>query len=157
MSRTGKEAGSLMKLFLKISCNPFGLRLVLSLYAFIIFVIVEVVTVLHNGHDLLTKERDIIIIIGLISIELINQITYWLAKNNRNFAAGLKCVLFWFIFTMGAVVFLYLLVGLDRNVVLRQYEEIGRIMAYLLLSLSLPYYSLSPEFRFLLLRGKFKT
>jgi hypothetical protein len=92
----------------------------------------------------------------LVLIEILNQTTFYWGKINYRKAVWLRAISFWFIFTIGIGIYIYLLLRLEKDVVFEWHVEFFRLLLYLIASLILAHYSLVPEFRFLILRGKYK-
>lgn len=127
----------------------------LSLYTFTMLMVTNVMSAVRNGSELLSKEWWLIVATCAFLVEILNQITYILAKRNRDATVKLKCIFFWLIFTGGIGTYIYLLSGLDRNVTWVWHEEIGYILIYIAFSWVFPIYSVSPTIRFLLLSDRF--
>jgi len=113
--------------------------------------------VIHNVGEIFWEKSFPIIAICLILIEVLNQFTFYLAKVKYEFAAKVKVSLFWVIFTGGVIVYIYMTTNLPKNVIWQWDKDLAYIFINLVLSyLALPTFSLSPEFRFFFLHGKFK-
>ena len=136
--------------------GPLPLMIVMSLYAFTMLMIADIVSAGHNGSEQLSKQWWIIVIICGLLVEVLNQITYLLAKTKNKVAIILKAVIFWCIFTGGVGVYIYLLGSLDKNLIWNWREEIIYIFIYIVLAWVFPMYSLSPDIRFLFVSGKFQ-
>jgi hypothetical protein len=81
--------------------GPIVVMLTLSLYTLSILILIHFMSITRDGNHELSKEKWIIIGICALSIEILNQITYWLAKINEKIAVVFKAVLFWCVFTAG--------------------------------------------------------
>ncbi len=136
--------------------QPIGLRIVLALYCFLLLATTEYLSITRNGFYNLIKEHYVILIICLALIEILNQTTFYLGKINHKKVVELRAILFWAIFTVGIGFYICLLLPLEKEIVFKWHVEILRLLLYLILSVGLAHYSLVPEFRFLILRGKYK-
>jgi hypothetical protein len=135
---------------------PLGLMMTLSLYTLAWLLLIHFISVSRNGSYELSRERWIIIAICAVLVEILNQFTYWLAKVKRKLAVLLKGIIFWCIFSIGCLVYIYLLNRIEAASAWVWYEDIEAILIYLLFSWGLPTYSLSPNIRFFFLSGKFR-
>jgi len=136
--------------------GPLWLRPTLFFYSLVLFLVAHVTSVLCNAGELLSKERWVIIGVCLVLVEILNQITYWLAKRKPVGAVILRGILFWCIFTAGIGTYIYLTTTVDRTIPWSWNKGIGWVLFYLVLSWILPYYSLVPEFRFFWMHGQFE-
>lgn len=140
----------------RILLGPIGLRLSLALYCFFILTIIHFVSVTRNGSYHMNKERYVILFCWLAIVEALNQVTFPLAKKNYARAAAIRGIFFWIIFSCAAGVYLYFLFTLDSDPIFSWHKEILHVLLYLVSSVIMSHYSLTPEFRFLILRGKFQ-
>ena len=146
----------LKRVFLPADFGPLGLMMTLSLYTLVWLLLIHFISVSRNGAYELSKEKWIIIAICAVLVEILNQFTYWLAKVERKVAVLLKGIIFWCIFSIGCLVYIYLLNRIETTVAWVWYEDIEAIIIYLIFSWALPIYSLSPNIRFFFLSGKFR-
>jgi hypothetical protein len=130
--------------------------MILAAYCFILLTFTEYLSITRNGFYNLIKEHYLILIICLILIEILNQTTFYWGKVNYRKAVWLRAISFWFIFTIGIGIYIYFLLRLEKDVAFEWHVEFFRLLLYLIASLILAHYSLVPEFRFLILRGKYK-
>lgn len=136
--------------------KPTGVRFLLFLYCFLVLVIIEFLSATRNGAYILIKDRYILLLSCLLLIEILNQITFWMNRKSYKNVVFIRGIFFWLIFTLGMGLYLYKLSSLECSMPYPWQEGIFRILIYFVLSLITSHYSLVPEFRFFLLRGKFK-
>ena len=103
--------------------------------------------------DISLKSLWIIVCTCLVLVETVNQATYHISKQNEAAAANIKCCLFWAIVFSGGAVHM-IVSGLETSPV--QLPSLSAAAGYAMLACLLPNYSFSPEYRFLLLRGRFQ-
>jgi hypothetical protein len=112
------------------------------------------VTDIGSG-DLSLKTRWYVFGGAGVAIEIINQITFGIARHDARMAALLKCCLFWAVFLCSALLYVILSRQSGASFVF-SWPGLGDVGFYAVLSWVLPNYSVSPEYRFLLLRGRFR-
>ena len=129
----------------------------LFIYGFSFLIIRDIVAEMYRLGGSYSKWH-IIPISCLLLFEVLNQITYRLAKQSREKAIMIKAVFFWFIFTLYSV----------SDILIRLYDgnksgtwifsdKWPAILFLLLVSWLLPSYSFSPDWRFYVLHGKFES
>lgn len=143
------------KILKRLIFGPIGVRVMLSMYCFLLLVSTQYLSIARDGFYNLIKEYFVILIICLILVEILNQITFYLGEKNYKNVVVIRAILFWLIFTAGIGIYVYLLLGIKKNVAWSLHTELGHFLIYLITSLILPQYSLSTNIRFLFLRGKF--
>jgi hypothetical protein len=140
--------------------NSIYLKVFLFCYSLAFFIATDIMSTLTNGGYVLVKERFILWGVTLLLIELLNQVTYKIAKRVYSLAVVIRVSVFWVLFSAAMIIYIIWLSKLDRitgNTWHSWYKYIGLYLFYIGMSVWLPYYSLIPEFRFLLLRGKFQS
>lgn len=136
--------------------GPIGLRVVLALYCFVMLTAIHFVSITRNGSYHLIKEHYIILFCWLAILEALNQVTFWLGREKYARAAAIRCTVFWTIFSCAMGVYLYFLLTLNQEMVYPWHKDILHILLYLVSSVIMSHYSLTPEYRFLICRGKFQ-
>jgi len=129
----------------------------LFFYSLALFLIIHFFSSYRNGSYELSKEFWIIVVVCGSFIEILNQITYYWGRKNSGKASIVKSIVFWAIFTMGCIVYIYLLSGLEVKPSWKWHEQVGHFIIYLCFSWLMPIYSFSPNIRFLFLIGRYKT
>jgi len=132
--------------------SPFWFRPLMMFYVLFLLAITQVLSIVKNGTETLSKERWIIIGFCVLAIEIVNQISYLISKNNYSFAKKFKIILFWSIFTIGSLWYSYQLIILPGNLNWSTNRLIFWV-AILLISWVTPWYSSCPKIRFLSLYG----
>lgn len=115
----------------------------LWIYTAILFAITETLSIYHNRGENIFKEKCILVIIGFLLIEIVNQFSYRLSKLDYHKASIFKCVCFWLTFSILIFVYWVLLFKTDRAFVWNWPEFVGHIFVYLIGIHSLPFYSLN--------------
>ena len=145
-----------MRKFNHILLGPIGLRVVLALYCFVMLTVIHFISIARNGSYHLIKEHYIILFCWLVILEVLNQVTFWLGRKNYTKATAIKCAVFWITFSCATGAYLYFLLTLNQEMVYPWHKDILHILLYLISSVIMSHYSLIPEFRFLICRGKFQ-
>ena len=129
--------------------TPYWLMPVMSLYSFALII---GILAKHETESFFLR-GFIILAILILSIELLNQITYRMSFVSLAFASKARCVCFWCLFTAGLFVYA-LLMGAFNNPDWT-FIHFDRIIFCIIMSWCLPQYSVDPRWRFFLLNGEF--
>jgi hypothetical protein len=125
--------------------------IVLWLYTAVLFAITEIISVYHSNSETVFKEKCVLILIGIALIEILNQISFRISKNNIQQATIIKAVGFWLIFSVLIFTYWGILIKTDSIYIWKWSKFISYFFIYLIGIHCLPFYSLSPKIRFLFL------
>lgn len=126
----------------------------LWVYGGILFSISGYLYLTRSGYSTIIKDINILEIATLFSIEVINQITFYLSKTKAEIASKLKCAMLWCILTISSIIFwVYLLKLEERGILWNKFA--GVVFIFVAFTFCLPFYSLNTKIRFLFLYGKF--
>jgi hypothetical protein len=131
-------------------------RPVLMVYAMVLLVTAQVLSVSRNGAEVLFKERWMIIGAALLVIETANQIAYYKARKNYSAASRLKALIFWITFTCAMFIYIWFLVNSAPNFTWSTKRMVLLGLGSVALSWSAPWYSFCPRIRFLAVYGGFQ-
>jgi hypothetical protein len=137
--------------------GPRKVMYILFFYSFTLFMMIHLLSIYRNGAYKLSEKFWIIVVVCGACVEILNQITYYWAKKKHQMASIVKGIVFWLIFTIGCIMYVYLLSGLEVKQSWVWSEQIGYFIIYLCLSWMMPIYSFTPNVRFIFLYGKYKT
>ena len=150
-----QEKSHKLKLFRQVIDMPIPFYLLLGMGCFIMLLIIMFLSVTRDGGLKLAAHKWILIGVFAFVVEIINQFTYLYAKKNRTASKVLKMIIFWSSFYTCAGIYTLMLDQLPVVNTFNWSTQIGPLMALLLLSMVLPFYSNSPDIRFLLLYGTY--
>lgn len=134
-----------------------SLKVVLFLYGLFLLGGVHYISIIHNGQEMLTRERSIICAVCLFLIEIVNQVSYWLGKIQKELATKIRLISLWLIITVGASIYYYFLSKLQliNSPVFLSRTELLIWFTIIILSLYLPFYSFCLNVRFICLFNNF--
>jgi hypothetical protein len=135
---------------------PLWLMVTLSGYCFAMFMALHITSVRPSTAEPASKHSWPILLICALLVEVLNQVTYRLAKKKPRSATIVKCATFWCIFTGGIAVHIYRAHGLPPGQELAWNQTAALVLIYVLLSWVFPIYSVSTNIRFFLLYGRFQ-
>lgn len=145
------------KLFRQVIDMPVLFYILLFMGCFTTFLIIIFLSVTREGSTKLATHKWILLGVFVFVVEILNQFTYFYAKKNRTASKVLKIIIFWSFFYVCAGIYTIMLYQLPVMSTFNCSEQIGPLIALLLLSMVLPFYSNSPDIRFLLLYGTYHT
>jgi len=156
-----KEKGQDKRPFLQIASllvdviPYFWLKFLLFLYGCVLLNVRDYVGEIHHGKNEY-GEWLWIPASCLVLVEVLNQLTFRLAKKNRPRAIHLKALLFWVLFTVYCVSDTLIRLQAQKTGTWVFVEKWSALFVLFIFSVILPWYSLCPDIRFFLLVGEFQ-
>lgn len=156
-----KEKGRDKRPFLQITSllvdviPYFWLKFLLFLYACVLINVRDYVAEMYRGKNEYGKWFWIPASC-LVLVEVLNQVTFRLAKKNRPRAIHLKAFLFWVLFTLFHVSDTLIGLQAEKTGTWIFMEKWSALFVLFLLSAILPWYSFCPDIRFFILHGEFQ-
>ena len=130
--------------------------LLLATYFFLSMTAVHFVSLSRDGANNLVKEKFAILLPWLLIVEVVNQTTYFLAKKKYRKAISVRASAFWGTYTLAIFLYIIKLMPLPTVSDVRWTYNILHLVLYAITGVLISHYSLVPEFRFFLLRGKLR-